>query len=94
MKRGNPNPLTEAQKAELAKLAAQPDSTTDTSDMPPMTEFAGGIRGAFFRPVKKPVYLRLDADILAWFQRAGDGYQTRINKALREYVEKHEAEHT
>lgn len=36
-----------------------------------------------YRPVKKPVTLRLDADILAWFQRAGRGYQTRINQALR-----------
>lgn len=36
-----------------------------------------------YRPVKKPVTLRLDADVLAWFQRAGRGYQTRINQALR-----------
>jgi uncharacterized protein (DUF4415 family) len=39
-----------------------------------------------FRPVKKPVTLRLDADILAWFQRGGRGYQTRINKALRQVI--------
>ena len=36
-----------------------------------------------YKPVKKPVTLRLDADLLAWFQRAGRGYQTRINRALR-----------
>jgi uncharacterized protein (DUF4415 family) len=36
-----------------------------------------------YRPVKKPVTLRLDADLLAWFQRGGRGYQTRINQALR-----------
>jgi len=29
------------------------------------------------------VTLRLDADVLAWFQRQGRGYQTRINRALR-----------
>lgn len=39
-----------------------------------------------YRPVKKPVTLRLDADVLAWFQRAGRGYQTRINQALRRVV--------
>jgi uncharacterized protein (DUF4415 family) len=33
--------------------------------------------------VKRPVTLRLDADVLAWFQRSGQGYQTRINQALR-----------
>lgn len=36
-----------------------------------------------YKPVKKPVTLRLDADVLAWFQKGGRGYQTRINRALR-----------
>jgi uncharacterized protein (DUF4415 family) len=39
-----------------------------------------------YRPVKKPVTLRLDADVLAWFQRAGRGYQTRINWTLRKVM--------
>ena len=36
-----------------------------------------------YRPIKKPVTLRLDADVLAWFKQEGSGYQTRINQALR-----------
>jgi uncharacterized protein (DUF4415 family) len=36
-----------------------------------------------YRPLKKSVTLRLDADVLAWFKRGGRGYQTRINRALR-----------
>ncbi|MFZ0479024.1 MAG: BrnA antitoxin family protein [Terriglobales bacterium] len=36
-----------------------------------------------YKPVKKPITVRLDADILEWFQRDGRGYQTRINEALR-----------
>lgn len=40
----------------------------------------------YYKPIKKPVTLRLDADILAWFQRQGRGYQTRINQALRKLV--------
>ncbi len=39
-----------------------------------------------YKPLKKPVTLRLDADILAWFQRGGQGYQTRINQALRKVM--------
>jgi uncharacterized protein (DUF4415 family) len=39
-----------------------------------------------YKPVKKPVTLRLDADLLAWFQRGGRGYQTRINRALRKVM--------
>lgn len=39
-----------------------------------------------YKPVKKPVTLRLDADVLSWFQRGGRGYQTRINSALRKVM--------
>ena len=39
--------------------------------------------GSLYRPIKKAVTLRLDADVLAWFKRPGRGYQTRINRALR-----------
>src|SRR5712664_2535697 len=37
----------------------------------------------YYRPIKKAVTLRLDADVLVRFQRQGRGYQTRINRALR-----------
>jgi uncharacterized protein (DUF4415 family) len=45
-----------------------------------------------YRPVKRPLSLRLDADIIDWFQSQGSapvGYQTRINAALREYIQVH-----
>ena len=41
----------------------------------------------FYKPIKKPVTLRLDADVLAWFRRDGRKYQTRINSALRKVME-------
>lgn len=40
----------------------------------------------YYRAIKKPITLRLDADVLAWFQRQGRGYQTRINQALRKLM--------
>jgi uncharacterized protein (DUF4415 family) len=43
-------------------------------------------RREFYRPVKEQITLRLDKDVLAWFKAGGEGYQTRINEALREYV--------
>jgi len=39
-----------------------------------------------YRPLKMPVTLRLDADVLAWFKKLGRGYQTRINQALRKLM--------
>jgi uncharacterized protein (DUF4415 family) len=40
----------------------------------------------YYKVIKKPVTLRLDADVLAWFKKQGRGYQTRINRALREVM--------
>ena len=40
----------------------------------------------WYRPIKKPVTLRLDADVIAWFKESGQGYQTRINRALRDMM--------
>jgi uncharacterized protein (DUF4415 family) len=81
--------MTDEQRQELRRLAQLPDEQIDTCDVPEVTDFSGSIRGRFFRPVKKQVTLRIDADVLEWFRAQGGKYQTRINAALREYVEKH-----
>lgn len=41
---------------------------------------------AIYRPLKKPVTLRLDSDVIAWFKKPGRRYQTRINRALRKVM--------
>lgn len=81
--------LTPKRKRELAKLAAQPDSTIDLSDIPELTDevLKRMVRGAFYRPVKQQVTLRLDADVIAWLKRGGRGYQTRANDLLRKIME-------
>ena len=43
-----------------------------------------------YKAIKKPVTLRLDADVLSWFKAQGRGYQTRINRALRAVMTKRE----
>jgi uncharacterized protein (DUF4415 family) len=40
----------------------------------------------YYKVIKKPITLRLDADVLAWFKKHGRGYQTRINRALRKVM--------
>ena len=84
----NPPPLTKAQEAQLAALAAMPDDAIDFSDIPLQLDWSNATRGKFYRPVKQQVTLRLDADVLHWFKtKGGRGYQTRINAALRRLVE-------
>jgi len=71
---------------QLEALAAMKDEDIDFSDIPEIRDFAGFERGKFFRPIKKPVTLRLDADVLEWFKRRHPKYQTAINTALRQYI--------
>ena len=90
MKKETSKRLTGEQLAELKSLAAVPDSAIDTSDAPELLDWSGAKRGVFYRPVKQQLTLRLDADVIAWFKshtRPSEGYQTRINRALREYVQ-------
>ena len=82
--------LTAEERAALEAVANMPDSEIDTSDTPEIADWSGAIRGGLYRPVKRLTSLRLDADLLEWFKRDGEGYQTRINAALREYVQRHQ----
>jgi uncharacterized protein (DUF4415 family) len=90
MKKGTSRQLTREQLAELKSLADLPDDAIDTSDAPELLDWSGVKRGLFYRPVKQQLTLRLDADVVAWFKNhttSDEGYQTRINRALREYVQ-------
>ncbi|HTJ58751.1 MAG TPA: BrnA antitoxin family protein [Devosiaceae bacterium] len=87
-------PLTQEEKEHLEAVAKLPDEGIDFSDIPEAGDqfFDNAVRGPMFRPVKKQTTLRLDADLIEWFKRhsgedgSSRGYQTRINRALREYV--------
>ena len=37
-------------------------------------------------PVKVSLSIKIDTDVLEWFKSSGKGYQTRINKALRDVM--------
>jgi len=78
----------------LKRLDAMRDEEIDYSDIPEFDE-------AFLRsvemkitPEKKPISLRVDADVLDWMKGQGKGYQSRINAILRSYYEAHKSEHS
>jgi len=73
-------PVTEARRKELAALAALPDDQIDLSDIPELTDEQ---LADFYRPIKRQITARLDADVLAWLKAGGHGYQTRMNAILR-----------
>ena len=77
-------------KTNLARLKKMRDKDIDLSDIPELDD-------AFFDkaelqlPAKQSVTMRLDSDVLAWFKQQGKGYQTRINRLLRRYMETHQS---
>ena len=95
MKKGRSKPLTPERQAELDVLAALPEEQIDTRDMPEVRDWSGARRGVLYRPVKRQITLRIDADVIEWFKSRrpnGERYQTNINRALREYFEQHRRE--
>jgi uncharacterized protein (DUF4415 family) len=80
------SPMTPAHKRRLAQLAKRPDPEIDFADIPPAKEsfWKNAVRNPFYRPVKEQLTVRLDADVVAWLRRPGRGYQTRLNRVLRE----------
>jgi uncharacterized protein (DUF4415 family) len=83
-------PPRKEERAELEALSALPDDLIDTSDISELPESVwreGGVRGMLYRPIKRPVTIRLDADVIEWLKSKsgpdGKGYQTAANKVLR-----------
>lgn len=68
---------------ELMNLVQLRDEDINTSDIPEARDWRKAVVGKFYRPIKKPVTLRIDADVLLWLKSEGGGYQTRINTLLR-----------
>ncbi|HKM61069.1 MAG TPA: BrnA antitoxin family protein [Acidisphaera sp.] len=83
MRKGNSEPLSPKLAAELATLEAMPEDTIETSEIPEVRDWSDAERGRFYRPRKVQKTLRIDADVLAWFESQGPGYLTRMNHALR-----------
>jgi uncharacterized protein (DUF4415 family) len=74
-------------EAEMKALKEMRDEDIDLSDIPELT--AGGWRRVSdLIPAenKQQITLRLDADVIEFFRSTGKRYQSRINAALRDYV--------
>ncbi|MFP3041079.1 BrnA antitoxin family protein [Treponema primitia] len=61
--------LTAAQLAQLKPSHRRPQNMVNMDN---------------YKPIKKGVYVRIDADVLEWLKGSGEGYQTRLNSILRQ----------
>src|ERR1700689_1014657 len=76
-----------ARVSELPPLNRMKDTEIDTTDIPQTLDWSKAVVGKFYRPIKKPLTIRVDADVLAWLKGQGKGYETRINALLRRQME-------
>jgi len=78
--------MSKASNTDWQQIAAMKDDEINLSDIPELDD-------EFFQqaeiriPPKKSVTMRLDSDVIAFFKSQGQGYQTRINKLLRNYMD-------
>ena len=86
--------LTPKQRAELQTLEALPEEQVDTSDIPELLDWSERSLLPTRQTADNPAP---GCGIIAWFRaraRNGRGYQTDINRALREHVERLERKKT
>ena len=85
--------ISKQSQTDWTRLQTMPDKDIDLSDSPELTPelFARAIvrRGLQPVPRKSQLTLRLDQDVLEWFRKQGQGYQTQINALLRAYMNAH-----
>ena len=91
-------PTPEEDEVIRAGIAADSDTREYSSEelarfrpaveaLPHIGERHRRARGKQKAPRKEQITIRLDADIAAHFRRTGKGWQTRLNDALREFVD-------
>ncbi|MDR2408040.1 MAG: BrnA antitoxin family protein [Bacteroidales bacterium] len=85
--------LPSVDKTMVKKLKSLKDKDIDVSDMPPLTKddlmMAIPIKllgRGLYKPVKRPIKINCDADVIEWFRSMGKGYQTKMNLVLRQYM--------
>lgn len=75
--------MTEEEHRRLLDIRDEDIDYSDIAQIP--DNFADeAVRGLLYRPVKKSISIRIDADVLIWLKSQGKGYQTRINTILRQ----------
>jgi uncharacterized protein (DUF4415 family) len=86
---------TKRPETDWKRVDALKDKDIDKTDIPEVSPetFARGLVRKGLKPAtrKQQLTIRVDGDVLDWYKRQGQGYQTKINSLLRAYMEAHKA---
>jgi uncharacterized protein (DUF4415 family) len=75
--------VREIKTADLKKFGAARDV------LPLSLRKKMGVRGPQHSPTKERITIRLSPDVVQRFRATGDGWQTRVDAALQDWLRKH-----
>ena len=83
---------TKPKKAKKKKTRPRPGRiavlhASVEDDLLSLSDQGSGFESQWNRPRKRRISLRVDAEVVDWFQSKGPGYQTRMNRILRRVME-------
>ena len=73
-------------KTDWASLRREQEAGIEPEPEPDEGEFDWSTARVVMPPRKSAISIRLDDDVLDFFRSQGDGYQTKINRALRIFM--------
>jgi len=65
--------FAKAQNKQIRALRRTKNEEIDLTDIPQSRDWDKAVVGKFYRPIKKSLTIRIDADILAWLKGQGRG---------------------
>jgi uncharacterized protein (DUF4415 family) len=84
-----PTPLTDS-TGEVRELSAKDLKVMrGISTLPASLQRKVGQRGVQKAPTKERITIRLSRDVLETFRATGDGWQTRVDAALQDWLSDH-----
>ena len=78
--------MKQSSRTDLSRIKKMKDSSIDYSDISETDEMFWEDAEIIFPSKKIHLSIRLDNDIIEWFKQYGSGYQTKINRVLRSYI--------
>jgi uncharacterized protein (DUF4415 family) len=89
--KAHPKPLTDA-SGEVRSLTVADMKAFKTSQvLPASLQRKIGERGQQKAPTKERITIRLSRDVVERFRATGDGWQTRVDAALQDWLKSHKA---
>ncbi len=74
-------------RSDLKKVDRVREERINYGDIPELDDAVFAQPLVEWPPKKETITMRVDADVLDWFRGQGSGYQTRINRVLRHYMD-------